>query len=266
MLEHIIDFIYNVPHIVLFLIINIILMSFCAGCLYLTKHSIPNNFQKEELGSLGGFLSGVVGSMYAVSTGFVLIYLLENFNKAQEGVANESIMLMRIADSVSWLPHEMRPEIYLDIKNYAKDVVKREWQLMKEGKKIGHEALSFLQDINKRLQSYKVSDQMQIFIKKEIVKEIKELYTIRYDRVKMSYFSLNIQYWVVIFIMTIINLIFVCMLGTKLYLHKISVGLVCITSSSMLFLLFILDKPFRGPFAVNQYDLIKAITYIERLN
>ena len=56
------------------------------------------------------------------------------------------------------------------------------------------------------------------------------------------------------------------MLGTKLYLHKVSVGLVCVTSSSMLFLLFILDKPFRGPFALNQYDLIKSVHYIERLN
>ncbi|BDU60465.1 hypothetical protein FLA4_08750 [Candidatus Rickettsia kotlanii] len=66
--------------------------------------------------------------------------------------------------------------------------------------------------------------------------------------------------------MIAINLIFVCILGTKLYLHKISVGLVCITSSSMLLLLFILDKPFQGPCAVNQYDLIKAIHYIESLN
>ncbi|QCS24168.1 DUF4239 domain-containing protein [Rickettsia parkeri] len=241
-------------------------MSFCAGCLYLTKYIIPNNFQKEELGSLGGFLSGVVGSMYAVSTGLVLIYLLGNFNKAQEGVAAESIVLMRLADSVGWLPHEMRPTIYLDIKNYTKGVMRREWQLMKDGKQIGHEALSFLQDINKRLQAYKASEQMQLLTKQEIIEEIKELYTVRYNRIKMSYFSLNIQYWIVVCIMTAINLIFVCMFGTKLYLHKISVGLVCITSSSMLLLLFILDKPFRGPFAVNQYDLIKAVHYIERLN
>lgn len=263
--ERIIDFMYDIPNIVLFFIINIILMGFCGICLYLTKYIIPNNFQKEELGSLGGFLSGVVGSMYAVSTGFVLIYLLGNFNKAQEVVATESIVLMRLADSVSWLPHKMQSTIYLDIKNYTQEVVGREWQSMKAGKKIGHEALSFLQDINKRLKAYNADDQMQLFIKEEIIKEVKELYTVRYNRIKMSYFSLNIQYWIVIFIMTIINLIFVCMLGTKLYLHKISVMLVCITSSSMIFLLLILDKPFRGSFAVNQYDLNKAITYIERL-
>nr|WP_231288753.1 hypothetical protein [Rickettsia rhipicephali] len=59
MVNHIIDFIYTVP--------NIVLMSFCAGCVYLTKYIIPNNFQKEELGNLGGFLSGVVGSMYVVN-------------------------------------------------------------------------------------------------------------------------------------------------------------------------------------------------------
>lgn len=130
----------------------------------------------------------------------------------------------------------MRPTIYLDIKNYTKDVMQREWQLMKDGKQIGHEALSFPQDINKRLQAYKASEQMQLLTKQEIIEEIKELYTVRYNRIKMSYFSLNIQYWIVVCIMTAINLIFVCMLGTKLYLHKISVGLVCITSSSMLFL------------------------------
>jgi len=266
MLDQIVDFVYSVPNIVLFLLINTILMVFCGICLYLTKYIIPNNFQREELGTLGGFLSGVVGSMYAVSTGFVLIYLLGNFNKAQAVVADESIVLMRLADSVGWLPSDMRTTIYLDIKNYAQHVIGREWQLMRDGKKIGHEALSFLQDITNRLKAYNVNNPMQLFVKKEIIKEIKELYTVRYDRIKMSYFSLNIQYWVVIFIMTTINLIFVCMLGTKLYLHKISVMLVCITSSSMIFLLFILDKPFRGSFAVNQYDLNRAITYIEQLN
>ncbi len=122
--------------------------------------------------------------------------------------------------------------------------MRREWQLMKDGKQIGHEAPSFLQDINKRLKAYKASEQMQLLTKQEIIEEIKELYTVRYNRIKMSYFSLNIKYWIVVCIMTAINLIFVCMLGTKLYLHKISVGLVCITSSSMLLLLFILDKPF----------------------
>lgn len=88
---------------------------------------------------------------------------------------------------------------------------------MKDGKQIGHEALSFFQDINKRLQAYKASEQMQLLTKQEIIEEIKELYTVRYNRVKLLW-------------------------------------------------LFILDKPFRGPFAVNQYDLIKAIHYIERLN
>ncbi|WP_231289957.1 hypothetical protein [Rickettsia australis] len=58
-----------------------------------------------------------------VSTGFVLIYLLGHFNKAQEWVAAKSIVLMRLVDSVGWLPHEMRPAIYLDIKNYIKDVM-----------------------------------------------------------------------------------------------------------------------------------------------
>ncbi|KJV61949.1 hypothetical protein [Rickettsia amblyommatis] len=42
-------------------------------------------------------------------------------------MAAGSIVLMRLADSVGWLPHEMRPAIYLDIKSYTKDVMQREW-------------------------------------------------------------------------------------------------------------------------------------------
>lgn len=59
----------------------------------------------------------------------------------------------------------MRPTIYLDIKNYTTGVMRREWQLMKDGKQIGHEVLSFLQDINKRLQAYKAREQMQLLTK-----------------------------------------------------------------------------------------------------
>nr|WP_225981200.1 hypothetical protein [Rickettsia japonica] len=86
-------------------------------------------------------------------------------------MAAESIVLIRLADSVGWLPHEMRPKIYLDIKNYTKGVMQREWQLMKDGKQIGHEALSVLQDINKRLQAYKASEQIQLLTKQEIIIE-----------------------------------------------------------------------------------------------
>ncbi|ALN41454.1 toxin [Rickettsia rhipicephali] len=39
-----------------------------SNCLLdIIEHPNPNNFQKEELGNLGGFLSGVVGSMYVVN-------------------------------------------------------------------------------------------------------------------------------------------------------------------------------------------------------
>ncbi|BDU60464.1 hypothetical protein FLA4_08740 [Candidatus Rickettsia kotlanii] len=61
-------------------------------------------------------------------------------------MAAESVVLIRLADSVGWLLHEMRPTIYLDVKNYTKDVMQREWQLMKGGKQISYEAISFLQE------------------------------------------------------------------------------------------------------------------------
>ncbi|XVN42172.1 MAG: hypothetical protein RCG15_05740 [Candidatus Rickettsia vulgarisii] len=89
----------------------------------------------------------------------------------------------------------------------------------------------------------------QLF-KKAIFNEIKELYTARYKRIQMSYVSLNPQYWFFIFITTVISLIFLCMLGNKLYLHNISIILVCINSTSIIFLLISLDKPFRGALSV----------------
>ncbi|WP_347938676.1 hypothetical protein [Rickettsia oklahomensis] len=50
-----------------------------------------------------------------MSTINVLIYLLSNFNKAQEGVAVKSIVLIRLVDSIGWFLHEMSSAIYLDI-------------------------------------------------------------------------------------------------------------------------------------------------------
>ena len=50
------------------------------------------------------------------------------------------------------------------------------------------------------------------------------------------------------------------MLGTKLYIHKMLVGLVCMALAFVIVLLF--DKSSFSSFAVNQCDLYLAIAYL----
>lgn len=263
MMNNIIDFLYSISEVSLFIIICIATLSIGIIFLFLIRKIIPNKFQKEELGSVGNFISGSIAGLHAISAGFILVYLVGNFNQATNIVTNESIMLRKFINTVAWLPERLQPSIYTDITNYIEDIVNKEWALMNDGQKIDDKTLSHLQSITNVIQQYHDNDPMQLFIKQKIFNDVQELDTIRHRRIQTSYASLNVEYWFVILLTALINLFFICLLGNKLYFHNISVMFACITSASIIFLLIILDRPFRGNLSASQDEFIKTISYIQ---
>lgn len=263
MINYIIDFLYTISEVSLFIIICIATLSISIIFVFLIQNIIPNKFQKEELGSVGNFISGSIAGLYAISAGFILVYLVGNFNQATNIVTTESIMLRKFIKTVAWLPERLQPSIYTDITNYIEEIINKEWALMNDGQKIDDKTLSYLQSITNIIQQDHDNDPMQLFIKQKIFNDVQELDAIRHKRIQMSYASLNVEYWFVILLTALINLFFICLLGNKLYCHNISVMLACIASASIIFLLFILDRPFRGNLSASQDEFIKTISYIQ---
>ena len=76
---------------------------------------------------------GVIGVVYAVLLGFTAIVVWEQFRNAQEGVEREADALADLYRDAQNFPPEVREQVALRVRAYARSVIEKEWPAMAEG-------------------------------------------------------------------------------------------------------------------------------------
>jgi hypothetical protein len=83
--------------------------------------------------NVAGFIYGVIGVVYAVLLGFTAIVVWEQFRNAQEGVEREADALADLHRDAQNFPPEVREQVALRVRAYARAVIEKEWPAMAEG-------------------------------------------------------------------------------------------------------------------------------------
>jgi hypothetical protein len=83
--------------------------------------------------NVAGFIYGVIGVVYAVLLGFTAIMVWEQFRNAQEGVEREADALADLYRDAQNFPPEVREQVALRVRAYARAVIEKEWPAMAEG-------------------------------------------------------------------------------------------------------------------------------------
>lgn len=83
--------------------------------------------------NVAGFIYGVIGVVYAVLLGFTAIMVWEQFRNSQEGVEREADALADLYRDAQNLPPEVREQVALRVRAYARAVIEKEWPAMAEG-------------------------------------------------------------------------------------------------------------------------------------
>jgi len=82
---------------------------------------------------VAGFIYGVIGVVYAVLLGFTAIMVWEHFRNAQEGIEREADALADLYRDAQAFPPEVRDQVALRVRAYARAVIEKEWPAMAEG-------------------------------------------------------------------------------------------------------------------------------------
>jgi len=83
--------------------------------------------------NVAGYIYGVIGVVYAVLLGFTAIVVWEEFRNAQEGVEREADALADLYRDAQNFPPEVREQVALRVRAYARTVIEKEWPAMAEG-------------------------------------------------------------------------------------------------------------------------------------
>lgn len=257
-----INFIYSLSSFTLFITIFFLIAILSTLGLILASRffSLANRYRENNV--MGQILN-LVAIIYAIILGFIVLYELNNFNQANNAEEKEANRILSVYREASFLPDPLRATIQTQIKNYTKSIITNEWPALTRGERINDNSLLILNTINQQFYNYKSLESLphlKHLTLDNLYREVTNLYKDREERIALANTAVNANVWVVLIIGSFLTILITCLFGMELKTHILTLGMVALILASAIFLVIVLDRPYRGTFAVKPSTFIFALT------
>jgi hypothetical protein len=220
-------------------------MLVAVGGLILVERLMPT---RRRLGhnDVAGFIYAVLGVVYAVLLGLMVIAVWEEWIAATAAVDQEA---SEVAE-VFWLAHRLpQPEgrhLQELARSYAQVVVNEEWPLMERGK-VSPKAWAILDEIRDDIQRLKPTTNAQQVLYEQGLQQAGDLADARGERLLKAEEGLPAILWVVLFVGGVEVVGFTYLFGLEsTTVHVLMIALLTLIIALVLFTVAALDYPFKG--------------------
>lgn len=261
-----IDLIYNSPNFLLFVFICFIVITVSLVATKLIHLKIPLKFRYGENQSVI-CVSQLIGIMYAVLIGFIILYELNNFNKANDAEASEAKSMFAIFRMAHALPEPSSSKIRNLILDYANNVINNEWPAMQAGLPVSNVGTNIIEAISNEIRSFNHIHLDNLIVAQAlnaISTNTNNLFDEHRERVSRRHTSLSSNIWFVLLLGSVLTIGINCLLGMECRLHITCVVFIALMVSAVLYLIITLDRPYRGDFAIKPTTFSGTIEYITR--
>lgn len=231
-----------------FLIFGISLLS-VLGLLVVRKY-----FDLEKLKScheVGGYLLSVVGTMYAVLLGLIVVDAMTKFQTAREVVEQEANSLADVFLLSESFPKEKCRKVQIVCNDYVKEILTEEWPAMAEGK-ISKTARKAIVELMKEVMSFEPVTENQKAIYPLAVQEACQVWDYRRARTNMAQHGIPVVEWVVLIIGAIVTIVFTYFFGLSDARAQMAMtAMVSLLISLNMYLVILFGAPFSGDLQVS---------------
>jgi hypothetical protein len=219
------------------------------GVLLLLRDVIRNSM-REMHNDVAGYIFAVVGVLYALLLGFIILASWEHFGAAETDVQREAAALTSLYDTSVGLPHGVQHAAQRELRRYTELVIDQEWRAMAHN----HGSPAVDASLNRLYHLYARADGngVQNNVDDISLTLLTNVGSARTERLADATGFLNGTFWAVLLFGGACVLAF----GTLFYLENagiqiVMMGILAALISSMLFLLVVIDHPFSGGFQVS---------------
>lgn len=257
-------FIYNVPSFLLFALIGCfcILISYIA--IRLIHIHVPLKFRYAENQATVS-VSALLGIIYAVLVGFIVLYEFNNFNKIEDAEKAEAKTMFNIYRYAYVLPEPSSSKIRNLVLDYANNAIYKEWPNLEKGREINNNGLLIIENIANEIRSFKNlhkldADTLQALNQLSI--NSNALFDAHQERISKIHSIVKPNVWFVLLLGSFLTLAVNFMLGMEFRLHMVCVSFISLMISAVLYLIVTLDRPYQGDFAIEPSTLLATLEYI----
>lgn len=200
----------------------------------------------ERHNEVAGFIYAVIGVVYAVLLGFTAIIVWEQFRHAQQGVEREANALADLYRDAQVFPPDVRKQMELLLRAYARVVVEKEWPAMAEGKS-SPEAWEAVNRLWRAYHGFRPQDDHQRAWYTESLQRLNELGDHRRDRLLSIRSGVPGVIWAVLLGAGAITIGFSFFFGTRnARAQGLMIAGLSVTIGVVLFSILALEHPFAG--------------------
>lgn len=199
---------------------------------------------------VAGYLLSVVGTLYAVLLGFVVVDAMEHTQEIRVLVEQEASGLANIFLCSNGLAKEKRESIQRNCDQYAECVINDEWLAMSNGK-YSPKSFNLAWLLWKDITTYKPDTEGEKAIHQQLVSEICSMTNNRRTRIVNATHGINPLMWTVLIVGGVLTVIFTYFFSVEdLKAQVLMTVLVALTLSLNILLVFVFSNPFAGDCAV----------------
>lgn len=198
-----------------------------------------------------GNLLSVVGTLYAVLLGLIVVDALVRFERAVDVVQHESNALADIFLLAERLPAVERSRIQDSCRVYARQVVEQEWPAMARGRP-SPEARKTAFELARSLDAFEPVTESQKAVFPMLLEQIRQLWDFRRERVGTAEFGIPAVEWFVLIVGGGVTLLFAGLFRAEsVSLQRFLTALAALVMGLNLYLVSLFGYPFSGELTVS---------------
>lgn len=240
-------------------------------CLFLTLVAVVltyglarlavRRFPFEQLAESGegfGSFCNVIGVLYAIVLGYVLVNVYETYSTANDKVETEASLLIDLMRDAEGLPLIEGLRLRKATIDYADSVIHQEWDHMVEFGEYHLDTFHKFGQLYRTAARVKCQNDEQRLFLGEIVRRLGDLSATRRERIEVSTERVPDVLWAMMLGVGLVNFFMAFFFPVEQ--PKIRMLFLCSTAAVMTFttlLIFVMDRPYKGSLGIKPHSLVK---------
>ena len=235
-------------------IVLIVMMS-VIGQVFVRRHFCKE--QIEACHQVGGTMIQVMGTLYAVILGLIVLDAMAKFDTAESIIVNESQSLLVVFELAEQFKDQGKGEAIKHLtEDYIHQVITNDWELMSEDvfNYKAHDILRELINVVKKIEP-KTENEKQVF--PVLLQESISVWKYRVARVNQSQYGIPPIEWVMLLTGGVITIGFTYFFRIEhQQIQSIMTGLFTLIIAMNLYMVLLFSEPYAGNFQVSKRSLI----------
>ncbi|TDD66064.1 DUF4239 domain-containing protein [Actinomadura rubrisoli] len=260
--------IYDLPNWLLFAIFTGTAVAIAWLGLWTLRPVMRALFAKEAEGDRNGLIELVLtgtGLFYGLLLGLIAAATYSTYSEADITVGAEATALGALYRDVSSYPEPARARLRADVEGYTRYIITEAWPQQRRGV-VPERGVALTDQLQAHLTAFEPKTPGQEAIHAEALRQYNTFVEKRRLRLGAVTAGLPAPLWWVLALGAVINLALVCMLEVKaIAAHLLISALFAVFVAMMIFLIAVMDHPFRGEFSIapDDFELMQTTLFHE---